>query len=97
MTRMIVQSEMDGDTVVVDLLPALPDAWKCGSLTGLSIKGNLKLDINWKDGHFESGKIYSQNDMGYIKKLALIYGGKRYEAPIENGQVNIKNILPTTV
>ena len=27
----------------------------------------------------------------------VIYNGKRYEAPIEDGHLNIKNILPTTI
>jgi tetratricopeptide (TPR) repeat protein len=32
------------------LLPALPDKWKKGSLTGVRIKGGKILDIAWEDG-----------------------------------------------
>ncbi len=96
MTRMIVQSEQEEDCVVVDLLPALPDAWKNGSLKGVSIKGNLKMNIEWENGHFKSGEIFSPSGLNFEKKVSLIYNGKCYEVPLEDGHVNIKNILPST-
>lgn len=34
----------------VYLLPALPDKWHTGKVTGLKIKGNITLNMNWKDG-----------------------------------------------
>lgn len=96
-TRMIVQSEMDGDKVVVDILPALPEKWARGNLDGLALKGNLKMNIAWENGHLKSGEIFAQDGRTYVKKMDIIYNGKRYEAPIENGHLNIKNILPTTI
>ena len=42
----------------VELLPALPDAWKNGSLKGLRIKGNKILDLEWKDGKVSFVKEY---------------------------------------
>jgi alpha-L-fucosidase 2 len=35
---------------IVHLLPALPAAWSEGSATGLRARGNLTVDIAWKDG-----------------------------------------------
>ncbi len=32
------------------LLPALPDKWKDGKITGLRIKGGKSIDMEWKDG-----------------------------------------------
>ena len=51
--EMLVQShETDEDgTVIVDLLPALPEAWKReGSFKGLRVRGGWAADCKWRDG-----------------------------------------------
>lgn len=35
---------------VIEILPALPDAWKTGSFRGLRVRGNGEVDLTWKDG-----------------------------------------------
>jgi alpha-L-fucosidase 2 len=32
------------------VLPALPKAWPEGSVVGLRARGNIKVNIGWKDG-----------------------------------------------
>ena len=96
-TRMIAQSETVGDEVEIDLLPALPEKWKTGSISGLSLKGNLKMDMSWENGKFKSGEIKCNDILNHCKKISIIYDGKRYEVPLEDGHVNIRNILPTTI
>ncbi|HEY8967895.1 MAG TPA: glycoside hydrolase family 95 protein, partial [Puia sp.] len=35
----------------IELLPAIPDAWKSsGEITGLKARGNFTVDMQWKDG-----------------------------------------------
>jgi alpha-L-fucosidase 2 len=85
------------DAVECELLPALPESWKDGSLTGVSLKGNLKLDVSWKNGALESARIYAKNEANYMDSVIICYKGKRYDARINGGSLNVMNILPTTV
>jgi alpha-L-fucosidase 2 len=45
----------------IHLLPALPDAWKNGQVTGLVARGNFVVDIYWEDGKMKKTKILARN------------------------------------
>jgi alpha-L-fucosidase 2 len=63
--EMLVQSYEDK----VVILPALPKQWKNGKVTGLTICGGAKIDIEWKNGELLTYSIYSDRDM----VLSIIY------------------------
>jgi alpha-L-fucosidase 2 len=44
----------------IDLLPALPDAWKSsGEIKGIKARGNFTVDMEWKDGKITHYRIAS--------------------------------------
>ncbi len=97
MTRMIVQSEIVDGKVIVDLFPALPDAWRKGELKGVCIKGNLRMNLSWEDGRLKSALLFADSGTNYIENVGLYFQGKYYKAPLLDGKLEIKNILPTTM
>ena len=46
----------------VELLPALPMAWKDGKAVGLRARGNLVVDMEWKDGKVVAYAVHSSLD-----------------------------------
>jgi alpha-L-fucosidase 2 len=55
--EMLVQSH----GAEVDLLPALPDAWPEGSLSGVRARGGMVLDLTWSRGRLRTVKAYAPN------------------------------------
>ena len=88
-TEMLMQSHMG----FIHLLPALPDAWKTGSIKGLCAKGNFELDINWKDGELVQVAILSKNggacEVRYKDAVNTVktVKGKTYKLAYQNGKL----------
>jgi alpha-L-fucosidase 2 len=54
--EMLLQCQGD----LIRLLPALPDAWPNGKVTGMRARGGHQVDIEWKDGKVTDYRIRSQ-------------------------------------
>jgi len=55
MTEMLLQSHAGS----IQLLPALPAAWKTGSISGIKARGNFTVSIQWKEGKLAAATIYA--------------------------------------
>ncbi len=66
--EMLVQSHNNE----LHLLPALPDAWPSGSVTGLRARGGITLDLQWHERQLTEAKIYVNADPGNSKSTTAI-------------------------
>ena len=54
----------------VTLLPALPDQWASeGSVKGLKARGNITVDVAWKDGKITAYKVHGANSKSTTVKF----------------------------
>lgn len=79
MSEMFLQSHED----FIELLPALPSAWKDGEMKGLVARGNFVLDMKWEDGNLTESSISSETG-GTCK---IKYKSKILEVSLQPKQV----------
>jgi alpha-L-fucosidase 2 len=76
--EMLLQSQ-DG---AVHLLPALPDAWKNGKVSGLRARDGFQVDLTWQNGKLASATIHSDWD----RPCSVSYDEKTVVVKIKKGQ-----------
>lgn len=65
-TEMLLQSHMG----FIQLLPALPDAWKDGSISGICAKGNFEVDVIWENHQLKKAVVCSNAGGDCVIKYA---------------------------
>ena len=86
-TEMLLQSHNGS----VDLLPALPSAWKTGSINGIKARGNFTVSIQWKEGKLQQAKIYSGS--GGVCRISALQAVK----VLETNTIPVKGVNPNTL
>lgn len=79
-TAAIAEMLLQSHGGVIQLLPALPDAWPNGKVTGLRARGGHHVDIEWKDGKITGYKIRSKQPselkVRVNGEMKIIHSGK---------------------
>ena len=76
--EMLVQSSDDE----IRLLPALPDVWDSGSVSGLRARGGYEVAMTWVNNALKTITLFSK--MG--GQTTLISGGKTRQVSVKSGQ-----------
>lgn len=63
------------------ILPALPQEWNCGSISGIRAKGNLSLDIKWENGALTALSVSSSAE----KTVVLCYRNSEQKVDLKVG------------
>lgn len=77
-TEMLLQSHMG----FLHLLPALPDAWKEGSVEGLRARGNFLVNLTWRGGKLAQATVVSQSG----EPCKVHYNGKTLNFNTQRGK-----------
>ena len=87
--EMLMQSEYDVNTKqsVIELLPALPDNWKDGEVSGLRARGGITVDMTWKDKKVTNLTLTAQQP----SKVSLIMNGEQKVVKLKKGQNKYDN------
>ena len=81
--EMLMQS---GDNKI-ELLPALPEQWKDGSVSGLCARGGYEVSFEWKDGKVRNCSMKAKTN----STVTLLYNGQQKTIKLKAGKTqNIK-------
>ena len=71
----------------IELLPALPEQWKDGKVSGLCARGGYEVAFEWKDGKVRDCSIKAKQN----GTVTLLYNGQQKTVKLKAGQTqNIK-------
>ena len=80
-TSGIAEMLLQSHAGLIELLPALPEAWPTGSIKGLRARGGFEVDIEWENGTLKQAVI--KNLSG--QKCRVRYGQKMIDLKIKKG------------
>ncbi|WP_241684822.1 glycoside hydrolase family 95 protein [Cyclobacterium xiamenense] len=77
--EMLLQSHEEG---IIRLLPALPEAWDRGQVTGLKARGNFEVGMEWEAGKLKKATILALRG----GKTKVLYKGKEWVIDLKKGE-----------
>ncbi|HFI0635283.1 TPA: glycoside hydrolase N-terminal domain-containing protein [Streptococcus suis] len=92
MTEMLLQSHSG----YIALLPALPDAWSSGQVTGLMARGNVQVDMSWANKNLDKVRLVSNKGGQLIidypnveTARVLVNGVEKTVTTVQNGRISL--------
>jgi len=76
--EMLIQSHQG----VISLLPALPQAWDEGEVSGLCARGGFVVDMKWKNHRLTEATVLSKHDGA----ITLVFNGKKHQLSLKTGE-----------
>ncbi|MFD9704573.1 glycoside hydrolase N-terminal domain-containing protein [Lentzea sp. NPDC059081] len=67
---------------VIELLPALPEAWKTGKATGIGARGGFTVDLEWQNSKITSARITSTGGT----ETEVRFGTQKRKIKLRKGQ-----------
>ena len=85
--EMLMQSTLTNGQATIELLPACPEQWQDGAISGLCARGGYEVSFEWKDGKVRGCSIKAKK----AGTLTLIYNGQQKKVKLKAGETqNIK-------
>ena len=85
--EMLMQSTLKDNQATIELLPAAPEAWKEGHVSGLCARGGYEVSFEWKNGYVRHCTIKAKKS----GTITLLYNGQQKTVKFKAGQTqNIK-------
>ena len=85
--EMLMQSTLKDGKAVIELLPAVPEVWKEGYVSGLCARGGYEVSFEWKDGNVRDCSIKAKKN----GTLTLLYNGQQKIIKLKAGETqNVK-------
>ena len=80
--EMLMQSSTDKNNSTIELLPALPDAWQEGAVSGLCARGGYEVSFEWKGGKVRKAQIKARK----AGTVTLLYNNQSKTLHLKAGQ-----------
>ncbi len=94
-TSSIAEMLLQSHNGYIELLPALPSAWKDGEVKGLVARGGFVVDIKWENNQLVSSRIFFRNGgfclVKYKEKTTEIPNLEKGKACELDPQLNVKH------
>ena len=81
--EMLIQSKANNE---MELLPALPAAWKDGAVSGLCARGGYEVSMEWQDGKVTALTIKAKK----AGEVTILYNGQQQQLELKAGENVIK-------
>ncbi len=78
----VIEMLMQSTSENIQLLPALPDAWPAGEVSGICARGGFELALKWNEGKLVNVKISSKAG----GKTTLLCDGKHKDIELKKGE-----------